>query len=78
MWDCNRFFRHTNMLSFRRQLHIYEFIRIKDAIDQYAYYNPNFLRNQPERISQIKRAATIVQAIRNNHLTSMKLPLRQM
>ena len=41
------YFNHTNITSFRRQLCLYSFERIKFGIDKDAYHNDMFLRDHP-------------------------------
>jgi hypothetical protein len=53
-----RFFRHSRLSSFHRQLSIYEFKRIACGQDKNAYYHPYFIRDRPELIFQIQRIAT--------------------
>lgn len=53
-----RFFRHSKMSSFRRQLNIYNFNRILIGQDEDAYYHEFFIRNQPELLLNIERIPT--------------------
>lgn len=50
-----KYFRHTKITSFQRQLNLYGFRRITKGEDVGAYYHPKFLRGQRELVCEIKR-----------------------
>ena len=41
--------------SFTRQLNLWNFQRISSGKDKGAYYHPNFVRDQPELMTKMKR-----------------------
>jgi len=52
-----KYFRHKRLQSFRRQLSMYGFKRLKGGPDQGAYAHELFHRDRPGRLSQIKRVS---------------------
>lgn len=54
-------YRHGKFSSFQRQLNMYGFRKVADCSDR-TYSHPNFLRNRPELLSQVRRvvAGTVV------------------
>lgn len=53
------FFRHKSISSFRRQLSMYGFRRVKDGPDHGAYSHELFRRGRPELCRQMKRVAEL-------------------
>jgi hypothetical protein len=41
-----RYFKHTKYKSFQRQLHLYDFHRIREGMDTGAYFHSMFIRNK--------------------------------
>jgi HSF-type DNA-binding len=54
-----KFFRHKSISSFRRQLSMYGFRRVKDGPDHGAYFHELFVRGQPDLCRQMKRVAEL-------------------
>lgn len=57
-----RFFKTNQMSSFRRQLNLYEFVRINDGLEAGCYYHELFLRSKPLlslKMERINRKGTI-------------------
>jgi hypothetical protein len=52
---ANRFFRHSQLSSFRRQLNIYGFKRLTRGPDRGGYYHEMFLRGRPRLLNQVAR-----------------------
>ncbi|CAE7794609.1 HSF2 [Symbiodinium microadriaticum] len=50
-----KYFRHTKMTSFQRQLNLYGFRRVTKGEDTGSYYHPKFQRGRRDFISEIKR-----------------------
>eukprot|EP00596_Hydrurales_sp_CCMP1899_P006950 CAMPEP_0119042296 /NCGR_PEP_ID=MMETSP1177-20130426/14522_1 /TAXON_ID=2985 /ORGANISM="Ochromonas sp, Strain CCMP1899" /LENGTH=391 /DNA_ID=CAMNT_0007008977 /DNA_START=160 /DNA_END=1335 /DNA_ORIENTATION=+ len=50
-----KYFKHTKLTSFQRQLNLYGFRRITKGDDHGAYFHPNFQRNRRDLISSIRR-----------------------
>lgn len=50
-----KYFRHTKMTSFQRQLNLYGFRRITKGDDSGAYFHPKFQQNKMELLCEIKR-----------------------
>lgn len=57
-----RFFKTNQMSSFRRQLNLYEFVRINDGPESGCYYHELFLRSKPLlslKMERVNRKGTI-------------------
>ena len=50
-----KFFRHSKITSFHRQLGLYGFKRINEGPNTGCYTHPLFIRGQPHLVDQIKR-----------------------
>lgn len=50
-----KYFRHTKLTSFQRQLNLYGFRRITKGEDTGAYFHPFFSRDNPVHVDHIKR-----------------------
>lgn len=50
-----KYFRHTKMTSFQRQLNLYGFRRVTKGDDVGSYYHPKFQRGRRDLIGEIKR-----------------------
>lgn len=50
-----RYFKHTKLTSFQRQLNLYGFRRLTKGEDQGAYFHPKFQRGRKDLIPEIKR-----------------------
>jgi len=50
-----KYFRHSKLTSFQRQLNLYGFRRITKGDDSGAYFHPKFQRERQDLVSEIKR-----------------------
>lgn len=50
-----KYFRHTKLTSFQRQLNLYGFRRISKGQDNGAYFHANFQRGRPDLVAEIRR-----------------------
>jgi len=50
-----KYFRHTKLTSFQRQLNLYGFRRITKGENQGAYFHSDFSRSHPEKVDGIRR-----------------------
>lgn len=50
-----KYFRHTKMTSFQRQLNLYGFRRVTKGEDVGSYYHPKFQRGRRDLVPEIKR-----------------------
>eukprot|EP00601_Ochromonadales_sp_CCMP2298_P005453 CAMPEP_0173207604 /NCGR_PEP_ID=MMETSP1141-20130122/22027_1 /TAXON_ID=483371 /ORGANISM="non described non described, Strain CCMP2298" /LENGTH=147 /DNA_ID=CAMNT_0014133911 /DNA_START=74 /DNA_END=514 /DNA_ORIENTATION=+ len=50
-----KYFKHTKLTSFQRQLNLYGFRRLTKGEDQGAYFHPKFQRSRREMMAEIKR-----------------------
>jgi len=50
-----RYFRHSNLSSFQKQLRIYGFRRVKKDSYRYSYFNNNFIRGLPQLVITVTR-----------------------
>lgn len=50
-----KYFRHSKLTSFQRQLNLYGFRRITKGEDQGSYYHAKFQRGKPSSVSEIRR-----------------------
>ena len=50
-----KYFRHTKVTSFVRQLNFYGFQKLLDGLNRGAFINPPFLRGHPELLGMVKR-----------------------
>jgi len=50
-----RYFRHSNLSSFQKQLRIYGFRRAKKDSYRYSYFNNNFIRGLPQLVISVTR-----------------------
>mmetsp|Transcript_26633 Transcript_26633/g.26874 ORF Transcript_26633/g.26874 Transcript_26633/m.26874 type:complete len:350 (+) Transcript_26633:84-1133(+) len=50
-----KYFRHTKLTSFQRQLNLYGFRRVTKGEDQGAYFHPKFQRGRADLVAEIRR-----------------------
>ncbi|CEO99697.1 HSF-type DNA-binding domain-containing protein [Plasmodiophora brassicae] len=53
-----KYFRHSNFLSFVRQLHFYGFTKQTISEGRALFYHPNFQRQRPELLQHIERRSS--------------------
>jgi len=57
-----KYFRHTKLTSFQRQLNLYGFRRMSKGECQGAYYHPKFMESRKDLLSEVRRVSNKTQA----------------
>ena len=62
-----KFFKHSKIASFQRQLNLYGFKRIVKGDDVGAYYHPQFLRGRRDLLREIQRISNYVKGSKSDY-----------
>ena len=73
LW-IRRWFSYRKYESFKRQLNIYDFKRIKSGVDKNCYFHKDFIRGQYHRAERIHRVPVKKVGVQTNSLARTPIP----